>query len=169
MKKIWIVATLCIVALFATLQFYIYLSRPTSNEELRTRVAGLPSITLTTLGGTTLQFKTDSSLVLIYFNSECDHCQREIVAIHSSMDLFKSSRLVFMSSQSLDEIKTFANGFDFASCANVAFVKIEHQELAEVFGTLAVPQIFVFGANGKLVSLFSGETKPEIIANALTR
>ena len=131
------------------------------------RLADLPSLTLTTLGGTAVQFKTDSSLVLIYFNSECDHCQREIVAIHSSMDLFKSSRLVFMSSQSLDEIKTFANGFDFASCTNVTFVKIGHQELAEVFGTLTVPQIFVFGTNGKLVSLFSGETKPAIIAEAI--
>lgn len=74
-----------------------------------------------------------------------------------------------MSSQSLDEIRNFASGYDFTSYANVTFLKIEHLDLAEVFGALSVPQIFVFGADGKLLSLFSGETKPAIIAEVLNR
>jgi thioredoxin-related protein len=44
---------------------------------------------------------------------------------------------------------------------------VRHEEVAERFGVLAMPQIFVYDAGGKLVELFSGETSPGKIRSAI--
>ncbi len=167
MKRTIIIISLIFLLLFGSLQLFVFLSRPTPKEELSLRLAQLPEIALTGLDGSAFELRTNKSLVLIYFNSECDHCQRELKAIRDQIELFSSSSVVLMSSQSLEEFASFANGLNFEAFPNVRFGQIKPEQLAETFGSLALPQIFVFSADGKLVTLFSGETKPAEIAASL--
>ncbi len=167
MKRTVIIISVIFLLLFGGLQLYVFVSRPTPKEELRIRLAQLPEIALTGIDGTEFSLRKGTPLVLIYFNSECDHCQRELKDIRDHIELLSSSSLVLMSSQSLEEFASFANGLNFEDFPNVRFGRIRPEQLANTFGSLALPQIFVFSADGKLVALYSGEASPSEIAASL--
>ena len=167
MKKILLIATVIFLGLFGALQVVMFVARPTPVEELRIKVAGLPSIKLTAPDGSQFELETGKPLILIYFNSECDHCQRELEEVGNNMSLFSSTTLVLMSSQSQEEITQFVDKAGFKEYPNVRFGRIRPEELSERFGTLALPQIFIYSSEGNLITLFSGETKPSEIAASL--
>lgn len=167
MKKVLLIISVFFLVLFGSLQLFVYLARPASSEELRIRLVQLPAITLTAPDRSTFALEQGKPLVLIYFNSECDHCQREVLEIRENIGLFSSSSVVLMSSQPLNEIESFSSGSGLQEYTNVRFGQIEPEVLGENFGTLTLPQIFVFSSEGKLITLFSGETKAAVIAGFL--
>ncbi len=50
---------------------------------------------------------------------------------------------------------------------NIRFTKINQDEAYETFGSLAVPQIFIYGADGILIKEFKGETKIDVVLQYL--
>ncbi|MDZ4715491.1 MAG: hypothetical protein SH819_08485 [Cytophagales bacterium] len=163
----WVIVFGVLISLTIGLQAYLYLSRPISQEELAVRASVMPSLTLTSMDGSAFPFRQDANLLLIYFNSECDHCQREVAEIHRNMHLFSKTDVLFMSSQPLPPIVQFASGFDFKQYPRAHFVRIAPEDLAKAFGAIAVPQVFIYSQEGKLITLFSGETSAQVIAASL--
>ena len=51
--------------------------------------------------------------------------------------------------------------------ANIHFAKINQADAYNTFGSLAVPQIFIYGADGVLIKEFKGETKMEAVLQYL--
>ncbi len=167
MKRVFIIVAIVSLLFLVSLQVFVYFSQPTSTEELETRVGTLPELTLTGIDDHEFKLTPGKSTVLIYFNSDCDHCQREIAALREKPELFAEASLVLMSAQPLQEIQTFASTIDFGT-ADARFVHVSHEQIATVFGTLGLPHIFVYSKEGKLMEIFSGETPPEAIAKVLT-
>ncbi len=167
MKKTLFIASVAFLALFGSLQLYVYLSRPTPAGELREKVANVPALSLKDRHGNEFTIPTGRPVVLIYFNSTCDHCQRQLNVLRDNLGLFANAALVLMSSQSMEEVVPFTDGLGFDKESHVYLVQITHEELANVFGTLGLPHIFVYSAKGKLVGLFAGETTVAAIAEHL--
>jgi len=67
-------------------------------------------------------------LVLIYFNSECDHCQYEAEDIKNNIRAFSKATLVFMSSEPLTKINAFAEASGLSDQTNVSFTKITSED-----------------------------------------
>lgn len=166
-KRILVIVIVVAVLLVAAFQLLLWLYRPTSSDELRLRAAQLPNLELTDLQGNQVSLEPGKSLVLIYFNSECDHCQREIEALKKSIRLFDRCNLVLMSSQPTSEIASFVTASWFNPADSVAVVHVSYESIATSFGQLTLPQIFVYSGEGKLVELFSGETSPAKIAKSI--
>ncbi len=79
MKKTLLIVSVAFLALFGSLQLYVYLSRPTPAGELRVKVANMPALSLKDRQGNEFTIPTGKPVVLIYFNSTCDHCQRQMM------------------------------------------------------------------------------------------
>ena len=167
MKKGILIASAILLVLLLSLQFYLYLHRPNSAEELSAKASQLPALNLTATDGTSFELVSGRPVVLVYFNSQCDHCQRQLNAMRENMNLFSSATIVFMSSQSLDEVGRFAAVLNFNVFPNVRFVKSKPEQLAEKFGLMSMPHIFVYSEEGNLKKVFSGETAPAEIASLL--
>lgn len=167
MKKTLLIVSAAFIALFGSLQLYVYLSRPTPAGELREKVANLPVLSLKDRHGNGFTIPSAKPVVLIYFNSTCDHCQRQLNVLRDNLRLFTAASLVLMSSQPIEEVVAFTDGLGFDRASNVHVVQITHEELSDVFGTLGLPHIFVYSAEGKLVGLFAGETTATAIAEQL--
>jgi thiol-disulfide isomerase/thioredoxin len=101
-------------------------------------------------------FDRKGDLILIYFNSECDHCQREIKEIEKNVDKFEDEQMIFFSSQSLKEIESFRNQTTLKDHSSVFFEKINVSDLMAVFGNPAQPTIFIY-RDGKLMQELKGE------------
>lgn len=164
MKKYILIASAVFVLLFGGIQLFLFLKRPATKDELSVKAARLPELKLITLDGQPYQPRTDRSLLLIYFNSECDHCQRQIETLKKRADLFKSCSLVLMSAEPVETVAAFRDRAGLDQVANLDLVHVEHEVIAEAFGVLNLPQIFVYNSRGELIDLFSGETNPEHLA-----
>lgn len=163
-KRFILVILFVAVLLVGALQLFLWLNRATSADELRLRAAQWPDLALTDLHGNRVSLETGMPLVLIYFNSECDHCQRQVEALKKNIHLFKRCNLVLMSSQPMAEIISFVGASGFNPVDSVAVVHVSYESIATTFGQLTLPQIFVYSGEGKLLGLFSGETTPAQIA-----
>lgn len=164
MKKALLIASALFVVLFSALQVYIYLRQPTPAEELRVKAGVLPPLSLTGLDGSEFSIPGDKPVVLVYFNATCDHCQRQFEAMQKSSHQFEGATVIFMSSQPLEDLRSY---FAHTDLSNFTVVQVRPDEVSERFGVLALPQIFVYDANRQLRDLFTGETPPDQIVRSL--
>jgi peroxiredoxin len=105
----------------------------------------------------------DESTVIVYFNSNCDYCQREVAAFEEQLAAFGQANILFVSSEEIHAIREFSNQFDFSSSPNVQFLKIDEDLVYPTFGAISVPHLFIYSKNGLLVKEYKGETKIEAI------
>ncbi len=131
-------------------------------REIQERIKSVPVNTmLFNLDSTLFVFPKATPVVLVIFNSTCEHCQYELSQIKNNMSNFNNLELVFLSSESISVIKRVALLFE--SAPNVSFVKINPEHLYDSFGTVRFPTIFIYNSVGTLVKEFKGEVKIDAI------
>jgi hypothetical protein len=81
-------------------------------------------------------------------------------------ELFAGIPVVLISSQPEDDVREFAAKADLVE-SKFIITHVQQEEVAERFGVLAMPQIFVYDADRNLAGLFSGETSPAKIRSAI--
>jgi thioredoxin-related protein len=167
MKKVFILVTVIFLVSLIGLQIYVFLHKPTSVEDLNEKAAELPELDLIAAEGYTYRLEKGRTIILMYFNSQCDHCQRQLMVMRENIKLFSSASIIFVSAQERDEVSRVAGIFDFYAFPNVRFVAARPEQLSEKFGVLSLPQIFVYSKYGKLLKVFTGQTKPEDIVAVL--
>jgi peroxiredoxin len=115
-------------------------------------------MSVSTIGGKEVDLKELTGyVVLILFQTDCDHCQREATAIQENISAFKEYSLYFITTTSQQEIETFANDYKLAGYENVHFCKTTGQSILESFGPIDAPSVYIY-SDQKLVKSFNGET-----------
>lgn len=114
----------------------------------------MPSFAFETLQGDSF---TENNLdycvgyLLIYFNSECENCIKELRLIDKSIDKFQNTQIVFISTQSREDIITLIQEYQLFSRSNVRVLFDVEYEFANLFKASSYPTIFVFDYEKKLV------------------
>lgn len=151
-------------ALMWTVAFQKLESQKTQSKNFAT----LPSMTLIATDTTPVDLVNWSKhIVLLYFNSDCDHCQYEALEIKNNFDRLRNTKIIFMSSEPLSKIRDFAEAVQLNTCGNIHFTYIDAKDASSTFGPLAIPHIFIYGPDKKLKKEFKGETKIEAILTFL--
>lgn len=161
-KKALITSGITIVFALALFMVYSIIEKQASKKTITAKIQSAPvNVTLFTLDSTRFSFPVAKPVVLILFNSTCEHCQYELSQIKARIEDFKELELVFLSSEPIAAIKQAAAPFE--SVGNATFVKINPKDVYENFGTVRFPTILIYSTQGKLVKEFKGETKIEAI------
>jgi peroxiredoxin len=106
--------------------------------------------------------------ILIFFNPDCDHCQREAGMIRDHLDSFGAFSLYFISSDSLETIEQFAEEYGLAGKENVHFARTEVEEVIRNFGPIPAPSMYLYSGKKKLFREFKSETPIDQILGALS-
>jgi thioredoxin-related protein len=163
-RKILFTSAFTILVSIALFMIFGILEKLASREDISSKIQVLPiKVPLLTMDSTLYSLQINRRIVLIYFNSECEHCQNELNEIEKSVNEFEGIDLVLMSSEQISKIKSISVSYNLANKNNFHFVHINPESLYANFGSLSVPHIFVYGADGKLRKEFKGETKIEAI------
>ncbi len=161
-KKALITSGITLVFALALFMVYSIIEKTASKKVIQNKIQSVPAgVGLFTLDSSRFTFPTAKPVVLLLFNSTCEHCQYEIAQIKDKITDFNQVELVFLSSEPIAVIKQVAASF--TPTANVIFVKINPEDVYENFGTVRFPTILIYNAGGKLVKDFKGETKIEAI------
>ena len=129
----------------------------------------LPNITLTKLNGERLQGKDllGKKSILILFQTDCDHCQREAKQIKAHLQSFSEYQLYFITNASATEVGKFAVDYELSEKSNVIFALTDVQGILNNFGSIPTPSLYIYDAAGKLLRKFNGETDINLILEAL--
>lgn len=111
-----------------------------------------------TLDSLEFLLSTTRPTIIIFFNSECDICRNELKEIKANISRFRPMIIILVSSENISTIKRIAIDYDLVNHSNFFFVKINSGDVFNKFGSNSVPQIFIYGKNGRLVKKFKGET-----------
>lgn len=138
---------------------WIGYSRYTSRQELESAYTIIPSIQLASLDKESVDLEmqvTDIPSVLIYFNSSCPICQSEAQLIERSFRSDSLTRFLWVSSESVEEVKNFAAHYSLDSLDTHRFYSDTLFRLASAFRLTGVPATFVYDAKGNLVDYTLG-------------
>jgi thiol-disulfide isomerase/thioredoxin len=105
--------------------------------------------------------------LLIYFNSECEHCQYEATELVKNAPKLESANVVLVSSESIHKIKAFYQKYNLFKIKHLHILKTTTQNFYDYFGETSVPSIFIYSADNQLIKHFKGETKIEAILRSL--
>lgn len=112
-------------------------------------------------------YNTSKKMVIILFNSSCEHCQAEIEDIKNHIGSFQSTDVLLVSTETPAEIRSFAEQSGLIGLPNFHFANIRFDDLYEQFGIASYPHIFIYDADKNLIKEFKGETKVEAILEVL--
>lgn len=110
---------------------------------------------------------TANPVIILFFNSECEHCQYEAKAIQERLEAFENVDLLFVSEEVEGKIRAFSKEYKLDNKPNIWWLKMEAKDVYNSFGNIGVPHIWVYTKEGKLVKEFRGETKVEALLECL--
>lgn len=161
-KKALLTSLLTILFALALFMVYRIIETRMAKQEIQLRISSVPSRSIFfELDSTRFSFPVSKKLILVLFNSTCEHCQYELAQVKENIGFFKDNELVFLSAEPIAAIKQVSD--TFGQQTNVRFVKVNPEDLYENFGTVRYPTILIYGTDGRLIKEFKGETKIEAI------
>ncbi len=135
-----------------------------SNQEINE----LPYLDYKTLSGESSSTRNlPGASILILFNTDCDHCQREAKEIAEKSEAFKNYELLFIAADSVHHIENFAKMYNLTNKPNIKFGQAEFQDVFVNFGSIPTPAIYVYSRGRKFVKSFLGETPVEEVIKYL--
>jgi hypothetical protein len=137
-------------------------------EQSKVVVNDMPTLPITLMDSSKLVIREQpGNAVLIFFLTDCEHCQREATSIKEKTDAFKNYTVYFISNEKASAIKEFSEKYQLSNLPNVKFGKTELSMIIRNFGAIPTPSMYIYSSDRKLVKEFKGETKIEEILAAL--
>ncbi len=128
-----------------------------------TQVKGLDSKSFT------IENSNNFFKVLVFFNTECEHCQNEAANIKKHIADFEKTQMTFISVEPLENVKKFATKYQLTAYSNIKFAHMEAIESSKQFGISSFPTIFIYNKEGELLKQYKGETKIEAILKLINQ
>jgi peroxiredoxin len=143
--------------------------RETINASEVKKESELPNLIFTNVDGTQTSAKTllGKKVLIILFQPDCDHCQRESKQIQEQLPAFKDYTLYFISSAPAVEIKKFSEDYKLSNEGNVHFAATDVQGILNSFGAIPAPSLYIYTEDGTLKSKFNGETEVDKVISQL--
>lgn len=124
-----------------------------------TPVNQLINLTITTPAGEQISLRNlEGKNIFIFFNADCDHCQREAAEIHDHLESFKDYSLYFISPDSPADQQKFATDYNLNGEANVFFGRTEPMFIYQTVGSIPTPSLYIYNEERRLIKQFNGET-----------
>ncbi len=153
------------ISLWLSLVFLMFNSCKTSQKTTTTAAKEIPYFTFYTLDSqrfTKESFDDKRTKFILYFNSECDHCEKQAKWLSKEIELFSQFEMVFISFEEMGAIRGFRDLHDFTQ-ENITFLQDSRLTFSDKFGVESFPSILLYTKKGKLIHKFEGETKVEKI------
>lgn len=163
-KSLKIFAVLTPMILIGVIFYFFnsYKTKKANAEQLQT----IPTFSLKTIKGeifTTNDLTTDRNKVLVYFSPSCHYCEGEAEELAIIHQQYPNVQWVWIASEPLTEIKTFAEKYQLDQQENIHWCQDEMATLYQKFAMSSVPFFLAYDKNNKQVFRNKGAVKLEKI------
>jgi peroxiredoxin len=128
----------------------------------------LPSLAITGPDNKTIITKAlnKGKVILILFQPDCDHCQRETTAIVENVKAFEPYQVYYISSASQTDMHKFFIDYKLENLSNFHYASTTLENVLNALGPISAPSMYIY-SNGKKVKHFNGETNISDILKVL--
>ncbi|CAN5188441.1 hypothetical protein BH11BAC6_BH11BAC6_18400 [soil metagenome] len=110
----------------------------------------------------------NKSVIIVYFNPECGHCQLTAHEFQEKMDAFKDDFFIWVSfNKSMTEIRDFAVQYKLVDAKNVRIGRDTKYFIPTFFKLTYTPYIAVYNEQGKLLETYDGGTDTDTLIDLL--
>jgi peroxiredoxin len=128
----------------------------------------LPALQITGIDGKSFSVKSlKGKTVIVMYQPDCDHCQREATQIQQNIAAFKAYQIYFITTAPAAEVKKFAAEYKLNMKASVHFGTTTLGNILSTYGPIETPSLYIYNATGGLVKKFNGETDIQVIKKHL--
>ena len=113
------------------------------------------------------QLKKNKPFVLMFFNPDCDHCQKETKELLAYKEELKGLQIIMVSPAAFGLIKSFYEEYNIASMPSIIMAQDLNYTLGSRFQLRTYPSLFVYDASGKLAKAFVGNVGVPAILDAV--
>lgn len=142
----------------------------TDNKKLQA-VKSLPVFRIITFDSSTCinteNIPTGNPIVFIYFDPDCEHCQKEAKEISTHMSALRNTRIYFLTNGEAADAKLFLRLFKINTINNVMVGKDYEYSFYRTFLPPTVPYIAIYNSRRRLVKLYEGETNIDFIIKSV--
>ena len=137
-------------------------------HERRQQMATLPAFAARGLDGTLTADMTQTAgpLVLVYFEPDCDHCQRQATELRRHAADFDDTPIIWLSRDSLAALRHFVATYHLAQPPAMRVWQIK-PAVAKALDFFTTPEIRIYNAQRQLVGRYQGETSAAAIRRKL--
>ncbi|MDR2065387.1 MAG: thioredoxin family protein [Prevotellaceae bacterium] len=112
---------------------------------------------------------TAKPAVIFFFHPDCKLCEAEISNIIERPEILCEAKVLFVSSASIEKIKTFLKKYPLQDLTDVTVVSDFRSEFKSLFNPSTIPCIYIYDRNHKLDIMIKGLLKSETIQKLINR
>ncbi len=149
------------ISLFIPIILLVFSNCKTTQNSSVTIAEEIPYFTFYTLDSerfTKENFDNKRTKLILYFNSECDHCEKQAKWLSKDIELFSELEMVFVSFEEMNAIKNYRD-LHYFNQKNITFLQDARLTFSDKFNVETFPSILIYNKKGKLIHKFEGETK----------
>ncbi|MBX2899121.1 MAG: redoxin domain-containing protein [Cyclobacteriaceae bacterium] len=148
------------LTIFLLMVLFTSCTKQDKTENVTTRVINeLPHLKFTSLDGTIKSTRDlPTPLILVLFNADCDHCQRQAQEVGKHLNEVSNITLQFIAADDLPTIQKFATEYGLNNQPNLNFGRADATDVYMNFGSIPTPAIYLYSADKRLLKNFKGET-----------
>ena len=155
-----VICRFCIIIILILSGFLSFGQAADSTKPLYIRFPTIPQFTIYNAKDSSLftreQLKKKKSTVLIIFNPECEHCQKETKEIEANISKFKNAQIIMVSYLGYDQMVKFYNEYHIADYPNITMGRDAKYFFPVYYKLRNLPSIFVYDKKGKFKKDFEG-------------
>lgn len=170
MKKMIKIALLIVVLAGVTFAVTEAIRQVSRKNRITAGVQHIPDFSFRQLNGdlfSTAMLEKNRSVLVVYFSPDCEHCQYEAREINKYRPQLKEAQILMVSDDPIPRIQQFDSLFLLSGNPQVKILKSEQDNFYKVFGTRAIPALFIYNKQGVLVKQFMGEANMDAILKYL--
>ncbi|MGE8341058.1 MAG: TlpA family protein disulfide reductase [Flavobacterium sp.] len=149
---------------------YQIISRINYKKEVQQNIKTIPKFSYSNVNGenfTNENLRENTSVIFIYFNTDCEYCNEETKMIEENIKRLKDIQIIFISFENINKIKKFAQNHKLDHYDNIHFLHDSKATFASTFDVNSLPCLVLYDKNKKLIEKIKGQTKPEILIKKL--
>lgn len=136
--------------------------------------AQIPDFTFNRFNGQSFSRKDlakNKTIVIVFFDVTCDHCQNELKAISDNIDDFKKAEFYLVSMDNAAAIQSFMQKFAsrMNGRVNVTLLRDPNRQFITRFRPIQFPAAYVYDSNLRLVKYFGQNSKVADIISAVNK
>ncbi|HWC54680.1 MAG TPA: hypothetical protein VG676_13920 [Chitinophagaceae bacterium] len=101
-------------------------------------------------------FSKKEPVLIILFNPDCEHCQKETEELLDSMDHFKNVQIVMATMMPFDKMIAFYKRYKLANYNNIVVAQDTQYFLPVFYMVSNLPYLALYNKKGELITTFEG-------------
>ena len=148
----------------------LFAQKDTSDNYVN-RFLAIPAIKINIVPDSTVftneNLKKNTPFILMFFNPDCEHCQKETKELMAYKEELKGIQILMVSASPYKEIKDFYETYGLSSMPNIKLGQDVNSKLGSIYKLRTFPSIFVYDNRGTLAKAFVGNIGVPAILDAV--